>query len=375
MMYTPTNESYMVTRCRYAELDAYALACPTNVTNSIAQLVAYLLKPARNNEERARVLCRWVTANISYNAEGLAKGDRGDNSAEAVFMNRIGVCAGYADLLVALLAEAKVEAYVVSGWSKGRQSINLHAWTAVNLSDNTAPGSQSRWALIDSTNAAGATAGSEFKRKYDDFYFLTRPDLLIMSTLPKDSRWTLLPKGDSPTEATWSQWMCSQSGCHVRPVSHPDPEIHLPPGCRDVNVTLEVYDQKASSVTITAQLDGKQVDCSNQDGFMRTISLSGLSRQHTLVVQVKRVTGVTKKVTMVDSVTQRTSTITEYVDDTINYIITQQQPDNYRPVAAVSPALNAGPQPTQAQGQSITPAVWTEACPRRYSVGLCSDAR
>jgi hypothetical protein len=280
--------------CRYAELDAHALACPTSVTNSMAQLVAHLLKPARNNEERVRVLCRWVAANISYNAAGFRSGNLGDNSADAVLRNRTSVCAGYANLLGALLAEAKVQAHVVSGWAKGvgwikgPQGRTDHAWTVVNLSDNTAPGSQSRWALIDSTWAAGALGDTGFERRYEDFYFLTRPDLLIQSHLPQDSKWTLLPSGKTPSYPTWAGWVRIKPVYRVALVSHPDPEIHLPPGCRDVNVTLEVYDQKPSSVTITAQLDGQQVDCSNQDGFMRTFSLSGLSRRHELVVELER---------------------------------------------------------------------------------------
>ncbi|HUU28028.1 MAG TPA: hypothetical protein VM123_09465 [archaeon] len=54
----------------YREIDEHALKAPKEVESSVESLVAYLIKPARNDREKLRAIFRWITANILYDTEG-----------------------------------------------------------------------------------------------------------------------------------------------------------------------------------------------------------------------------------------------------------------------------------------------------------------
>ncbi|KAG1663130.1 hypothetical protein FOA52_000652 [Chlamydomonas sp. UWO 241] len=184
---------------RYAALDAHALRSFDH-SHSIEKLARHLVAPARGAEEKARVLHHWVAANICYNSKGLAAGNRGDNSAEGVLRSGMGVCAGYAQLFKALCDVAGVECVEVSGYAKGvsfKANGNIfkgadtnYAWTAVRLDSGC-------WGIVDSTWSSELTdrSPSVDRSKYNDFFFLTRPELLLFSHLPKDTTWALLPPG------------------------------------------------------------------------------------------------------------------------------------------------------------------------------------
>jgi hypothetical protein len=236
--------------------------------------VSYLIEPAKDIEERVRVLFRWVTANISYDLEGLKMKQRGDQGADAMLQRRTGVCAGYANLLDAMLKEAKVECKVVSGWAKGagwqqeQSSSTNHAWTAVNLKPSSSKG---RWALIDSTWATGASMGGAWKRKYEEHYFLTRPELLLASHLPQDSKWALLSK--VPSFETWCRWEHIYPWYGVRLVSHPELKMSLQPASDgspvEFEIELEAIVQDPSRVTVEASCNNKEVSCSRKDHTFR----------------------------------------------------------------------------------------------------------
>src|SRR5579859_2355769 len=50
----------------FTEIDRHALDTPKSAERSIAGLAAYLIRPARDDREKARALFRWITANIAY---------------------------------------------------------------------------------------------------------------------------------------------------------------------------------------------------------------------------------------------------------------------------------------------------------------------
>jgi hypothetical protein len=54
----------------YRAIDEHALKAPKELENSIDSLVAYLIKPARNDKEKLRAIFRWISTNISYDTEG-----------------------------------------------------------------------------------------------------------------------------------------------------------------------------------------------------------------------------------------------------------------------------------------------------------------
>jgi hypothetical protein len=169
----------------------------------VAQEVVHLLerlvgdRAGEGDEERARAIYRWITANIDYDVEGftnglIAAGGRG-RTPEEVLAGRRGVCSEYSALFDRLCQLSGLEAVVISGFGKGSgysvgsdipESIN-HAWNAVKIDGH--------WKLVDSTWGAGYLDPSGgFIKKFEEFYFLAPPEDLIWTHLPEDPAWQLL---------------------------------------------------------------------------------------------------------------------------------------------------------------------------------------
>jgi tetratricopeptide (TPR) repeat protein len=171
------------------KLESHALKAPADVEKSLDSLAEYLVKPAKNDRVKARLIYRWVTDRIAYDADSFFKKKFGDNSPEGVLANRKGVCDGYSRLFDALAKRAGLETERVLGDAKGIETEDAkgaqgHAWNAVKL--------DGKWRLIDSTWGAGYVNGSRFKKSYDDYYLFVAPERLIFTHFPEDSKWQLL---------------------------------------------------------------------------------------------------------------------------------------------------------------------------------------
>ena len=59
------------------------------------KLVQFLIKPCKNDVEKARAVIRWMGENIQYDTSFLETGVRGDQSVEGVLMSGKAVCDGY----------------------------------------------------------------------------------------------------------------------------------------------------------------------------------------------------------------------------------------------------------------------------------------
>jgi transglutaminase/protease-like cytokinesis protein 3 len=186
---------------RLAWIDDHARSAPVTATRSVSTLAAYLTGPVTSDLLKARALFTWLAYNIRYDAAGFRAGSCGPQSAEAVLAQRTSVCAGYANLFLALAQACRLDAVVVSGWGKGADygvgettlAQPNHAWNAVRV--------DGQWRLLDATWGAGylSPAGA-FERAFNPHYFLTAPELFLYDHLPEDSRWQLLDTPISPQQ-------------------------------------------------------------------------------------------------------------------------------------------------------------------------------
>lgn len=170
-------------------IDAFAA---TVQGNSIEEVSSKLVAPYKTESEKFRAIFRWVTLNISYDVDGyLGKAKMKFDSLE-VFKNRTGVCSGYASLLRAMCRIAGIECVGVTGMARSdaRDSTynSNHEWVAVKL--------EQKWWLTDPTWASGSIDWSKdkFERKFNEFYYLSDPALLILSHYPTNPKWQLLNK-------------------------------------------------------------------------------------------------------------------------------------------------------------------------------------
>lgn len=179
----------------YANIDQHALAAPASLTNDLPRLVAYLVKPARNNREKARAIYRWITHNIAFNAPLYFHGQtRNVNfNMEMLLHQKVALCDGYVNLFQRLGQLAGLEVVKISGYSKGFSYKNTskinqisHAWNAVKI--------DGQWELVDTAWGAGYLDAKQkrFVRDFESHYFLTPPKEFIFDHFPFDAKWQLL---------------------------------------------------------------------------------------------------------------------------------------------------------------------------------------
>lgn len=169
------------------ELHPAVATMPAEAKTSIAAAARYLGQQELDPMLRVKALHDFVAQHVDYDAPALAEGRYPPQDAEHVFRTGIGVCAGYANLLVALGRELGVEIVYVSGHSRdagGDISGQGHAWNAVKI--------EGRWHLIDATWNAGYVEGRSFTEQYSTDYLFTPPAIFALNHLPRDTRWQLL---------------------------------------------------------------------------------------------------------------------------------------------------------------------------------------
>jgi hypothetical protein len=182
----------------YAEIRKQVLQTPVRAERSLKTLAKYLIKPARNDIERAYAIFYWLTQNIAYDTQGFFSGNYGDLSPAGVLRSRQAVCSGYSRLFSKLAKEADLEVVEITGVSKGygfsgNNKLGDHSWNAVKING--------QWRLLDATWGAGfVTKGGQFTKRLDDFYFLTSPAQFIYNHFPQNSRWQLLNPTISKTQ-------------------------------------------------------------------------------------------------------------------------------------------------------------------------------
>ncbi|MBC8067714.1 MAG: transglutaminase, partial [Deltaproteobacteria bacterium] len=169
------------------ELHPAVLAIPAASDGSIAAVAAYLVAAEPDPTLRVKAIHDYVANRIAYDVASYRAKDYPDQSATAVFERRLAVCAGYANLAVAIGEAAGVEIVVVVGDSRqpGKDPTGEgHAWNAARIGD--------RWVLFDATWDAGGVDESGFERSYDGEFLMPPPQVFAATHFPEEPRWQLL---------------------------------------------------------------------------------------------------------------------------------------------------------------------------------------
>lgn len=181
---------------RFEAIDRHALSAPASVEKSVQSLARYLVRPAKNDEEKARAIFRWIAEHITYDTRSYFTGSIRSVESDDVLKNRTAVCGGFSGLFKSLGKEAGLDVENISGYAKGYdyrvgkrfKGPANHAWNAVRI-DGT-------WSLFDATWGAGyINDQGRFEREFDEHFFRTPPGEMIYTHFPEDLRWQLL---DSP---------------------------------------------------------------------------------------------------------------------------------------------------------------------------------
>lgn len=163
---------------------------PGSVETDPATVARYLAEREPDPILRIKALHDWVADRIAYDPISLQPGRRAPQDARTVFRTRLGVCAGYANLLQAMGEAIGVKLPVVIGDVSPKEARDEfvgpgHAWNAVEV--------DGAWYLIDVTWDSGYLDDAQvFVKRYTCDYFMPPPRTMALDHFPEAARWQLL---------------------------------------------------------------------------------------------------------------------------------------------------------------------------------------
>ncbi|MFO0966648.1 MAG: transporter substrate-binding protein [Gemmataceae bacterium] len=177
---------------RYKEIDQLALDTPAAVEQSLTKLAAYLSKQGKTPEEKARILYRWITDRIAYDADSFLAGKTITSiDPGRVLLTGKTSCFGYANLYETLGKLMGLEVVTIHGHTKGYgytpgdKVTRNHSWNAVKI--------DGKWGLIDVTFGAGVVEATKgYSKRFEDYYFFTPPEQLIFDHFPENPKAQML---------------------------------------------------------------------------------------------------------------------------------------------------------------------------------------
>ena len=215
----------------YQTVDLYAKNAPE--FEKISDLVNYLIRPYQHDEKlKVRVIFAWIAYHIEYDSfkatiitgNNQKKHSYKLNSGNP-YKTRVGICGDIADLFLKMCRLAHLNAERIDG-SAGynltleNASKSLHAWNAVEINN--------KWHLLDVTWAMNGnyiaftdiTRIKDYKkeirsrkknpekvkimRSINNTWFLTPPEVMILTHFPNKIKWQLLENPISPRKI-WKQ--------------------------------------------------------------------------------------------------------------------------------------------------------------------------
>jgi transglutaminase-like putative cysteine protease len=161
---------------------------PPEDETSIESVGKYIASREKDPMLRVKALHDYVADRIAYDGPAFRAGKipMEDGDAQTVFARKLGVCAGYAQLLTALgKASGDEIAYVVGNVRTQETPVDgePHAWNAAKI--------DGLWYLIDPTFDAGYLEGSTFHKRYTSDYLFTPVEVFGVSHFPEDAAWQL----------------------------------------------------------------------------------------------------------------------------------------------------------------------------------------
>ncbi len=173
------------------ELESVVSDIPPAEEQSIESVGKYIAAHEHDPLSRVKALHDWVADRIAYDGPRFVAGTftADDEAPSTVFARRVGVCAGYAQLLAALGKVTGDEiVYVVGNVRTLGTPVDgaPHAWNAAHVGGV--------WYLLDATFDSGYLDGSTFHKKSSTDYLFTPAEVFGVSHFPDDPAWQLRDK-------------------------------------------------------------------------------------------------------------------------------------------------------------------------------------
>jgi len=255
-----------------AEVHPAVTTMPESARSSIAGVGRHLAAAVPDPYQRMKALHDFVATWVAYDVESLAAGTAhaaGRQSAARVFADKKAVCAGYANLMVALGKTAGLKVVYIGGDSRATEDYEAlapdelprsdagHAWNAVRIDE--------RWHLVDATWDAGHVGPDGFVPRYATTYLFTPPEAMLLTHLPELPRWQLVA---APIDrGTWLRQPLLRPTAHAFGVALVQPTSPIVAVADALSVTLDNpgrawlhLGQRASDSTVSSRCGPEVAD-------------------------------------------------------------------------------------------------------------------
>ena len=122
-----------------------------NEYKEIEKFTIDLVKECKDDEEKMKTIFSWVHNNVKYG--------NANNDPYEVFINKVGVCQGYANLYTVMMDILDIPTVLI----QGNTYFGAHAWCLTKIGEN--------WLLMDPTNAIIRYDIKEYDEIYTNSYF------------------------------------------------------------------------------------------------------------------------------------------------------------------------------------------------------------
>ncbi len=184
---------------QYSSIDNASKSVPEHL-QSYQDIADHITQSLKSDKEKTRAIYIWITHNIQYDlsfSESDTLYRQQDMILNEVLDKRKGVCMHYSELFHAMGKHVGLKCWELSGYTNdiyGEVANESHAWNLVYTD------SDSSYAFIDATWAAGHQIDDLYVHQFNDKYFLVPPKKFIHSHIPFDPIWQCLDKPISHTE-------------------------------------------------------------------------------------------------------------------------------------------------------------------------------
>ena len=175
----------------FERVDTFVKTLKVDNSVSIENLVIELTKPFTSEIDKVRAIYYWLSDNIEYDYQGMRNKywknyPSIDKLIKDTYKFRKGVCSCYSHLFHYMLNLSNIESNVISGYVRTDLETFFaneldHAWNSVKI--------ENEWYLFDVTWSRDTT-----NKKVDNFWFMTDPEIFILSHFPEDTSWRLTKK-------------------------------------------------------------------------------------------------------------------------------------------------------------------------------------
>ena len=174
--------------------ELYKHAMSVKNDGNIVKIADNLVKIAKSEYERAKLVYMWLGENLKYDLESCKKGKIPNQSAEAVLRSGKSVCAGFSTLGKQIGQRVGLNILEIEGYAKKKSGETGYKWEKPNHAWNVVRLENGRDLLFDATWGAGQSSSKQMKKckkdvwtkEYRDYWFdtgVSKKENLILKNL------------------------------------------------------------------------------------------------------------------------------------------------------------------------------------------------